>query len=126
MPVIMLERCGYYQLSLFSDGTVIFTGMDNVLFEHDTEKTQIPLDTMTALLNEAKRVSFEQFKDYYCDCDSINDSTSTIATYYPSNATRTTVILNGKKKQVFEEGNPRRRLSHLIVTLTEQLTPHGG
>jgi hypothetical protein len=110
-PVITLEDGGYYRLSLFPDGTVIFIGMDNVLFEHDTEKTHIPSDSITSLLDDAKRIGFEHFKDHYCDCDSINDSTISITYYYPSHATRTTVAIDGNTKEVFEEGKPPKALT---------------
>jgi Domain of unknown function (DUF6438) len=108
-PVITLEHCGYYRLSLFADGTVIYIGMANVLFVNDTEKTHIPIDTINALLDEAKRIGFERLKDVYNNDTTIGDKTY-ITDYYPSNATRTTVVLEGNKKEVLEEGKPPKTL----------------
>jgi hypothetical protein len=93
-PVITLQRgsckgtCPTYKISIYKDGTVVFTDGWYVLFQRDTERTRLPLDTLKVLLDEAKRIGYFNFKDTYT------------AYWIDLPGTTTTVVIEGKIKQV--------------------------
>lgn len=104
-----LGSCPVYSARIYTDGTVIYNGVDSVKVIGE-KRYKIAEEWVKRLLEAFEKADYFSFKDEY-----ISDENGKTLTCLPT--TITSILLNGKKKQVINYYKAPKELERLETAI---------